>query len=241
MSIYPNVTQEDLNKLSQLAEQQKEQRANKIKNRILKQTHDEKLAETFKPITNKLETINETTKNLDPKYLLFQNQLPEGVKVSDALISTFAYMNKSKNFFKAVRNDQGKLSWNNKVIEPLGGNKIKIDNKEFTLTPQIQKAMTATDYNFKSMNDDDILNFANILKTVNYNSKQDFNSTRSKYIKNNLQNRVDRILNPTLSLSTTSSLPTKSLVTSSLPASEIEDSDDLEGSGVTKIIIPSNI
>ena len=51
MSIYPNVTQEDLNKLSELAEQQKEQRANKIKNRILKQTHDEQLAETFKPIT----------------------------------------------------------------------------------------------------------------------------------------------------------------------------------------------
>ena len=66
-------------------------------------------------------------------------------------------------------------------------------------------------------------------------------SARSKYIKNNLQNRVDKILNPTLSLPTTSSLPTKSLVTSSLPASEIEDSDDLSGSGVTKIIIPSNI
>ena len=30
-------------------------------------------------------------------------------------------MNKSKNFFKAVRNDEGKLSWNNKIIEPLGG------------------------------------------------------------------------------------------------------------------------
>ena len=224
MSIYPNVTQEDLNKLSELAEQQKEQRANKIKNRILKQTHDEKLAETFKPITNKLEKINESTKNLDPKYLLFQNQLPEGVKVSDNLIQTFAFMNKSKNFFKAVRNDEGKLSWNNKVIEPLGGNKIKIDNKEFNLTPEIQKAMTSTNYNFNNMkNDDDILTFANILKTVNYNSKQDSHSARSKYIKNNLQNRVDRILNPTLSLPTTSSLPTKSLVTSSLPASEIED------------------
>ena len=31
MSIYPNVTQEDLNKLSELAEQQKEQRAIKLK------------------------------------------------------------------------------------------------------------------------------------------------------------------------------------------------------------------
>ena len=242
MSIYSNVNQEDLNNLSQLPEQQKEQRAIKIKNRILKQTHDEELAKAFAPITNKLEKINESTKNLNPKYLLFQNQLPEGVTLSDSLVMTFPNMNQSKNFFKAVRNDEGKLSWNNKVIEPLGGNKIKIDNKEFTLTPDIQKAMTATDYNFRNMNDEDILNFANILKTVDYNSKQDFNSTRSKYIKNNLQNRVDRILNPTLSLPTTSSLPTKSLVTSSLPASEIESSDDhLEGSGISKIIIPSNI
>ena len=81
--------------------------------------------------TSKLEKINETTKNLDPKYLLFQNQIPESVNVSDNLIQTFSDMNKSKNFFKAIRNEQGKLSWNNKVIEPLGGNKIKIDNKEF--------------------------------------------------------------------------------------------------------------
>ena len=47
MSIYPNVTQDDLSKLSELAEQQKEQRANKIKNRILKQTHDEQLSRDF--------------------------------------------------------------------------------------------------------------------------------------------------------------------------------------------------
>ena len=123
-------------------------------------------------------------------------------------------MNKSKNFFKAVRNSEGKLSWNDKVIIPLGDNKIKIDNKEFNLTPEIQKAFTNTNYNFKSMNDDDILNFANILETVDYNPKQDTHSTRSKYIKNNLQNRVDKILNPI----TSSSLPTKSLVTSSLPS-----------------------
>ena len=47
MSIYSNVTQEDLNKLSQLAEQQKEQQTTKIKNRILKQTHDEAISRNF--------------------------------------------------------------------------------------------------------------------------------------------------------------------------------------------------
>ena len=61
MSIYSNVTEQDLDNLRKLAEQQKEQRAHKIKNRILKQTHDIKLAESLSPITKKLD---ETTKKL---------------------------------------------------------------------------------------------------------------------------------------------------------------------------------
>ena len=51
MSIYSNVTQDDLTNLRNLAEQQKNQRALKIKNRILKQTHDKNLAESLSPIT----------------------------------------------------------------------------------------------------------------------------------------------------------------------------------------------
>ena len=55
MSIYSNVTEQDLDNLRKLAEQQKEQRAHKIKNRILKQTDDIKLAESLSPITKKLD------------------------------------------------------------------------------------------------------------------------------------------------------------------------------------------
>ena len=61
MKTYSNVTEEDLINLRKLAEQQKEQRALKIKNRILKQTHDIKLAESLSPITKKLD---ETTKEV---------------------------------------------------------------------------------------------------------------------------------------------------------------------------------
>ena len=61
MSIYSNVTEQDLINLRKLAQQQKEQRAEKIRNRILKQTHDIKLAESLSPITKKLD---ETTKKL---------------------------------------------------------------------------------------------------------------------------------------------------------------------------------
>ena len=42
MSIYSKVTEEDMINLRKLTQQQKEQRAEKISNKILKQTHDKK-------------------------------------------------------------------------------------------------------------------------------------------------------------------------------------------------------
>ena len=64
MKIYPNVTQQGLIILSKIAKQQKNQRAIKLKNRILKQTHDLKLAENLSHITKKLEEANESTTEL---------------------------------------------------------------------------------------------------------------------------------------------------------------------------------
>ena len=57
MSIYSNVTEQDLDNQRKLAEQQKEQRAHKFKNRILKQTHDKKLADSLSPITTRLDLV----------------------------------------------------------------------------------------------------------------------------------------------------------------------------------------
>ena len=62
MSFYSNVTEQLLNNLRKLAEQQKNQRALKTKNKIFKQTHVIKLAESLSPITRKLDTMNESTK-----------------------------------------------------------------------------------------------------------------------------------------------------------------------------------
>ena len=64
MSIYSNVTEQDLDNLRKLAQQQKNQRALKIKNRILKQTHDVKLAESLSPITEKLDETNKNLSNV---------------------------------------------------------------------------------------------------------------------------------------------------------------------------------
>ena len=83
MSIYSNVTEKDLDNLRKLAEQQKEERAQKIKKRILKQTHDVKLAESLSPITNKLDetgkklgdVIKESTQNLG--NVIKENNTPQ--------------------------------------------------------------------------------------------------------------------------------------------------------------------
>ena len=64
MSIYSNVTEQDLIKLRKLPQQQKSQRAEKIKNRILKQTHDVKLPESLSPITKRLDEVKESTEKL---------------------------------------------------------------------------------------------------------------------------------------------------------------------------------
>ena len=63
MSIYPNVTEQDFFILRKLAEQQKNLRAPTSKIRILKQTHDTKLAESLSPVTKKLEEVKKSTQN----------------------------------------------------------------------------------------------------------------------------------------------------------------------------------
>ena len=77
MSIYPNVSQQDLVNFRKLLEQQKIQRALKIKNRISKQTHDKKLAESLSPITKKVDEVNETTQKLGDVIMESQPETPQ--------------------------------------------------------------------------------------------------------------------------------------------------------------------
>ena len=77
MSIYSNVTEQDLINLRKLAEQQKNQRALKIQNRILKQTHDIKLAENLSPITEKLNEEKKSTQDLEDVIKKLQPETPQ--------------------------------------------------------------------------------------------------------------------------------------------------------------------
>ena len=64
MSIYSIVTEEDMINLRKLAEKQKDQRVLKIKNKILKQTHDIKLAENLSPKTKSLDEVKKSAEKI---------------------------------------------------------------------------------------------------------------------------------------------------------------------------------
>ena len=219
MSIYSIVTKEDLINLRKLAAQQREQRALNIKNRILKQTHDIKLAESLSPITKNLDEVKKTTtelgdvikeskperpqlviENIKPISQNSESQTPKLVSAIDELVETFSKMNDSKNFFKVIRDAEGNFSWNNKEVIPLRGNRLEIDGEQFNVTPEIQKTFTDTNFNFNNthMDDENVLIFDKILNSLNYDPSKDSKSKRTKFFKNDLKNRVHKIKNSPL-------------------------------------------
>ena len=229
MSIYSNVTEKYLDNLRKLAQQQKDQRAPKIKKkRILKQTHDIKLAESLSPNTKKLDTINESTKQLVKKSDVedgnTQTPAIENITATQSLRDTLSFTKKSKNFFRLVENKDGKVFSNKIPIKAMGENRISINNHEYDIKPNIQAYLTNTNQTTKHMDDEDKLTIYDILKNTGFYSmkhKKGLKSARMKDALINLPREIDKIRNPTLP--------------------EIEnESNDLEGEGV-KIIIPSNI
>ena len=113
--------------LCELAEQQKNQRAEIIKKRILRQTHDIKLAESLSPITKKLDEVNKSFSESN-KQLVKKSEVEDGntrtkhtenTNISRSLLDTLGFMKTSKNFFKLMEDD-GRVYWNEVLIEPLG-------------------------------------------------------------------------------------------------------------------------
>ena len=107
--------------LGKLLQQQRNQRAIKIKNKTLKQFHAKKLAESFKPTTKKLEEVNESSKTLTevfeksdsenetptqlaientPTHPAIANIQHEGVIYDTSLERTITTMKTANNFFK---------------------------------------------------------------------------------------------------------------------------------------------
>ena len=237
MSIYSNVTEQDLINRRKLAEQQKEQRALNIKNKILKQTHDDKLAESLSPITKKLDEINKTTQKslspitkqlvkLDKKSEVTQTPAIENTNISRSLFDTLAFMKTSKNFLKLTESDDGSVYWNDVLVKPLGENRIIINDIEYDITPDIQAYFTNTKLTTKFLDNVEKETVFDILKSVGLYDKIPRVGLKAARMQDALYifpGKIAEIRNP--------SLPT---------IENIEFSSDLDGQ-VIKIIIPSNI
>ena len=124
MSIYSNVTEQDLDNLRKLAEQQKEQRARKIKNRILKRTHDIILAESLSPITNKLDdtskklgdVIKESTQKLGN---VIKENIPPQLAIENTPIHQPIEDNEGRVYDVELENTLYKMADNTVFLKPI--------------------------------------------------------------------------------------------------------------------------
>ena len=200
MSIYSNVTEQDWINLRKLAEQQKNERALKIKNRILKQTHDDKLAKSFSPITERLDKVNKSTQEVGEIIKKSQPAI-ENSTISRSLPDTLTHLKVNKNFFKLVEQNDGKVFWNKIPIKAEGENRISIKNQAYDIKPNIQKHFTNTKLTTKSMDDEDKSTVYDIPKNIGFYSMRHtkrLKSARMQYALYNLPKEIAKIRNPPL-------------------------------------------
>ena len=227
MSIYSNVTEKDLDNLRKLADQQKNQRAIKIKNRILNQTHDVKLAESLSPITKKLDELNKSTQEVGDKIKESNSKidleaLPNSSNFSNSMREMIGSLMRSKNSLRITQDESHRANILDVPIQISGADTIKINENIYELTPEIYKVLSDTGYTGKDMkNESDILMMDNIIRDLGYTGRDDRDSKRKTFFLKKLPKLVNDIQNRTFEEIT-------------------DDSDDLQGEGV-KIIIPSNI
>ena len=246
MSIYSNVTEQDLINLRKLPEQQKEQQALKIRNRFLKQTHDIKLAESLSPITKKLEEVRKSTKKIgevnkgsnsenekiqeivpveiesnDENIHTNLRALPNSSIFSDLLTKTLGRLMSSLNSLKITVSFSGPTILG-VSFSTVGGDRMQIKENIYDLTSEIYKVLSDTGNTGKTMkNENDILMLNNIINDLGYTVIGDRDSKRKTFFTITLPKLVEKFQNKTFEEIT-------------------DDSNDLQGERV-KIIIPSNI
>ena len=218
----------------------------KIKNRILNQTHDIKLAESLSPITKRLDEVNKPTKKVGDilKESNFENEnnqeiVPVDIESEDENIQTnLRALPNSSMFSNQMTKTLGRLmsSSNSLKLKPtpsgatilgvpintLCGDTIQIKDNIYDLTPEIYKALSYTVYTGNTMkNKADILMMNNIKNDLSYTGLRDYRSIRKTFLTKTLPRLVEKIQNKTFEEIT-------------------DDSDELQGEGI-KIVIPSNI
>ena len=171
MNIQSSVTEQDLINLLKLAEQQKNQRALKIKNRISKQTHDLELAESLSlitkkleevkkstqeslsPITKKLDIINDSTKQLGEKVEESNSENNKEMTITPSIFlqDTFKSLSEANKSLKLNQDKNHNTNILGVSIKPLGGDKMQVYESIYEYTPAIHRALSDSSYTGKSM------------------------------------------------------------------------------------------
>ena len=214
MGIFSNIIEKDLINLRKLAEQQKEQRAIKVKNRILKQTHDIKLAESLTPITIKLDETTKKIGDVNKKSISENESNQEIVPVeiesedeniqsnlralsnspifSESMIKTLGRLMSSLNSLKIKSSPSGATILG-VPIYTLGGDKLRIRDNEYELTPEIYKALSYTGKTGKTMkNENDIIMLNNNINDLSYTGVGDKSSKRKTFFTKTLPKLVEK-------------------------------------------------
>ena len=127
-------------------------------------------------------------------------------------------MKNNTGFFETNEDPERGWIWNGYPIKILGGTEVEINDNKYNITPGIRKVLVDSSYKTaKSMNDMDKVVFRDMSTKTNYYDRIRRKvrlSGRDRYIKNNLDTDVRRILN---------------------------SDTKLDGRGIEKIIIPSSI
>ena len=214
--------------LRKLAEQQKNQKALKMKNRFLKQTHDVKLAESLSPITKKIDTINENTKKTSEETNESNSKvdiksLPNSSKISNSMRQMLGSLMNSRNSLKITQDESGRANILGVPIQISESDTLKRKEKIYELTPEIYKALTyATNDGKSKKNETDILMMYNSIRDLGYSEIEDRDSKRKIFFTKKLPKLAEEIQNRTFE------------------EISLDFDIDLEGRGV-KIRIPSNI
>ena len=179
------MSEQDLVNLRKLAEQQKELLALKIKNRFLKQARDIKLAESLSPITKNIDEVKEFPQKLGKFIKEYQPKKPqlsdentptrqlieheEGAIYDVELEDTLKNIRDNLGFFKTHEDSERRWMLKNYPIKMLRGTEVEIDDKEYNITPAIQKVFTDKSYiTAKSMNDMEKLVLRDILQKTEF-------------------------------------------------------------------------
>ena len=124
------------------------------------------------PITNASTKTTAAIKDLGLEGSFLESQL-EGVTVCDKSIDSLALMSKSRNFSKTKILMKANHFFKRVPNKSARDDTMKFNDRDYDLTPEIQKALTTKNDIFRKMNEDSLLTSKVFLKEFQIDVKED--------------------------------------------------------------------